>query len=129
LVGIIIPYTGSMRSRVLKLTPGHSQVLLKERRRVRNHLKSVHAIALANVAEFSTGIAVLSGMPSGYNGILVKLTIDYVKKARGDLIAECKTALPEYQEKTEVPVLTEIRDASGDVVCTATATWLIGPRP
>jgi len=128
LVGFIIPYTGSMRSRVIALEPGHAKVMLKDRRRVRNHLKSVHAIALANAAEFSTGLAVLSGMPSGFNGILVGLSIDYSKKARGNLLAECKTDVPEFTERTEVPVITKISDGSGDVVCTATATWLIGPQ-
>ncbi len=128
LVGIIIPYTGSMRSRVLILVPGHAQVLLKDRRRIRNHLRSVHAIALANLAEFSTGLAMLSGMPGGFNGILVKLDVDYTKKARGDLLAECKTTVPEFKERTEVPVVSEIRDSSGDIVCTTTATWLIGPQ-
>ena len=101
---------------------------MRDRRHVRNHLRSVHAIALANVAEYSTGLAVLSGMPSGFNGILIKLTVDYTKKARGDLLAECKTEVPEFKERTEVPVVSEIRDSSGDLVCTATATWLIGPQ-
>lgn len=128
LVGLLIPYTGTMRSRVLTLVPGHAKVLLRDRRHVRNHLRSVHAIALANVAEYSTGLAVLSGMPSGFNGILIKLTVDYTKKARGDLLAECKTEVPEFKERTEVPVVSEIRDSSGDLVCTATATWLIGPQ-
>ena len=128
LVGLLIPYTGTMRSRVLTLVPGYAQVLLRDRRHVRNHLRSVHAIALANVAEYSTGLAVLSGMPSGFNGILIKLTVDYTKKARGDLLAECKTEVPEFKERTEVPVVSEIRDSSGDLVCTATATWLIGPQ-
>ena len=128
LVGLLIPYTGTMRSRVLTLVPGHAQVLLRDRRHVRNHLRSVHAIALANVAEYSTGLAVLSGMPGGFNGILVKLSVDYTKKARGDLLAECKTEVPEFKERTEVPVVSEIRDSSGDIVCTATATWLIGPQ-
>ena len=117
-----------IRDSVLTLVPGYAQVLLRDRRHVRNHLRSVHAIALANVAEYSTGLAVLSGMPGGFNGILVKLNVDYTKKARGDLLAECKTEVPEFKERTEVPVVSEIRDSSGDIVCTATAIWLIGPQ-
>ncbi len=128
LMGFKIPYTGSMGASVEHLEAGHSRVLLKDRRRVRNHLRSVHAIALANVAELSTGLAVLSGMPSSYNGILVGLNIEYHKKARGDLMIECRCKVPEFVERTEIPVQTSIKDKDGDVVTTATARWLIGPR-
>ena len=86
----MIPYTGSIKARIVRLQPGHAQVRLPDKRRVRNHLNSVHAIALANVAELSTGLAVLSGMPAGINGILIGLEVHYLKKARGELIAECR---------------------------------------
>ncbi len=127
-LGFTIPYTGSTGAYVEHLEPGHARVRLKDRRRVRNHLRSVHAIALANVAELSTGLAVLSGMPPGYNGILIGLNVEYSKKARGELLAECQCTVPSFEERTEIPVQTTIKDASGDVVTTATARWLIGPQ-
>ena len=126
-VGFTIPYTSTIGAHIDHLEPGHARVLLTDRRKVRNHLRSVHAIALANVAELSTGLAVMSGMPAGYNGILVNLNINYTKKARGVLTVECQCSVPEFTERTEIPVDTVIKDASGDVVTTATARWLIGP--
>lgn len=128
LLGFTIPYTGSVRAKVDHLVPGHARVHLADRRRVRNHLRSVHAIALANVAELSTGLAVLSGMPAGYNGILVGLNVEYIKKARGNLVIECRCQVPEFEERTEIPVESTITDEAGDVVTTATARWLIGPQ-
>jgi len=128
LVGVTIPYTGSVRALVEHLEPGHSRVKLIDKRRVRNHLRSVHAIALANVAELSTGLAVLSGMPTGYNGILIGLNVEYVKKARGDLTIECQCDVPQFDERTEIPVQSTITDSDGDVVTTATARWIIGPQ-
>jgi len=112
LVGFTIPYTGSVGAHVVHLEPGHSRIRLADRRKVRNHLRSVHAIALANVAELSTGLAVMSGMPTGYNGILVNLNVEYTKKARG----------------SEITVESVIKDESGDVVTTASVRWLIGPQ-
>ncbi|MBX2837129.1 MAG: DUF4442 domain-containing protein [Gammaproteobacteria bacterium] len=126
-LGFMIPYTGSIGSIVQQLEPGHAVVALRDRRKVRNHLNSVHAIALANVAELSTGLAVLSGMPPGFNGILIGLEITYEKKARGPLIAECQCDVPAFSERTETHVQTVIRDAQGDTVTTAQARWLIGP--
>ena len=110
------------------LEPGHAVVVLPDRRRVRNHLNSIHAIALANLAELSTGLAMISGLPKGINGILVGLNINYEKKARGELRAECQCVIPTGDTRQEVAIDTTITDAQGDVVTTATATWLVGPQ-
>jgi len=128
ILGAVIPYTGSIRARVVHLEPGHAIVVLKDRRRVRNHLNSVHAIALANMAELSTGLAMISGLPKGVNGILVGLQVSYEKKARGELRAECKCSVPTGNDRQQLAIDTEIKDLAGDVVTRATATWQVGPR-
>lgn len=128
IVGIVIPYTGSMRARVEQLQPGHAIVRLPDRRRVRNHLRSIHAIALANLAEFTTGLATLSGMPDTARAILVGLEIEYSKKARGDIVGECITSIPETDDRREYRIEVVLRDSTGDVVATAWARWLIGPQ-
>lgn len=117
-----------MKARVEHLEPGHAIVVLPDRRRVRNHLDSVHAIALANVAELSTGLAMISGLPHGVNAILIGLNVSYEKKARGELRAECTCSVPTGDTRQEVAIDTEIRDKTGDVVTRATATWLVGPK-
>lgn len=128
LVGLNIPYTGSMRAQVQQLTPGHAIVHLPDRRRVRNHLRSLHAIALANLAEYTTGLATLSGMPDTARAILVGLEIEYVKKARGTIIGECKTDIPETDDRREYRVEVTLKDTANDVVAIAYARWLIGPQ-
>jgi acyl-coenzyme A thioesterase PaaI-like protein len=127
-VGIVIPYTGSMRARVEQLQPGHAIVRLPDRRRIRNHLRSIHAIALANLAEFTTGLATLSGMPDTARAILVGLEIEYSKKARGDIIGECITSIPVTVERQEYKIEVILRDSVGDTVATAWARWLIAPQ-
>lgn len=128
ILGTIIPYTGSIRAHVEHLEPGYAVVVLADRRRVRNHLNSVHAIALANMAELSTGLAMISGLPQGVNAILVGLNVSYEKKARGELRAECQCSIPQGDISREVIIETAIKDQAGDVVTRATATWLVGPR-
>ena len=127
-IGIVIPYTGSMRARVEQLQPGHAIVRLRDRRRVRNHLRSIHAIALANLAEFTTGLATLSGMPDTARAILVGLEIEYSKKARGDIIGECITSIPVTDDRQEYKIEVILRDSTGDTVATGWARWLIGPQ-
>ncbi len=128
ILGMTIPYTGSIKARVEHLEPGHAIVVLPDRRRVRNHLNSVHAIALANIAELSTGLAMISGLPSSANAILIGLNVSYEKKARGELRAECKCSIPNADARKEVTIDTEITDQAGDVVTRATAVWLVGPK-
>jgi len=127
LVGFVIPYTGSMKPLVDHIEPGHAVVYLPDRRRVRNHLRSVHAIALANVAEFTTGLATLTGIPPDSRAILVELHITYHIKARGRLRATCNSQPPSSSEEQVVAVDASIFNEQDECVATATVTWLVGP--
>lgn len=127
LVGRVAPYTGTIDARIVELTSGYARVSLKDRRAVRNHLSSIHALALANFAEVTTGLAMLAGFPPETRGIITNLNIDYLKKARGTLTAECHAPRIETNAAAEHEVCTEIRNTQGEVVARATITWRVGP--
>ncbi|MEQ9399241.1 MAG: hotdog fold domain-containing protein [Longimicrobiales bacterium] len=126
-LGRMVPYTGRLGARVVALEPGFCRAELRDRRAVRNHLGSIHAMALANVGEMATGLAVLGAMPATVRGILVGFEIDFVKKARGSLTAECRCTVPSVDARLEHAVEAQIRDAGGDEVARVRARWLLSP--
>lgn len=119
-----VPYSGSIRPRVLELEPGRATVAIHDRRRLRNHLRSVHAIALANLAELASGLAMTLALPTDTRGIPVRIEIDYVKKARGTITAHGHAAPPgSVTEELESEATAELKDQEGEVVATAVVTW------
>jgi len=133
LFGIIVPYTGSIGARIIELRPGYSHVELSDRRKVRNHLNCVHAIALINLGEFTSGLALLTGLQPGVRGIVTGLSIEYFKKARGRLTAITEVEQEQLSFETEAnierQVYAEIKDQNGDLVARSCATWQLGPTP
>ena len=125
----MVPYSGSIRPHVLQLEPGTALVSIRDQRRLRNHLRSVHAVALANLAELSSGLAMTLALPPDVRGIPVRIEIDYLKKARGTITGRGTAAPPDQvTNDTEAEATAELSDAEGDVVATATVTWKLSPR-
>jgi acyl-coenzyme A thioesterase PaaI-like protein len=123
LIAFAIPYTGSMRAEVLEVRPGYARVQLRDRRRVRNHLNSIHAIALTNLGEFTGGPAMTAALPPDVRSILLKLEIEFLKKARGTVQAECSCSPPSVSAPTDYIVATSVRNAQQEEVARVTATW------
>lgn len=127
LFGRMAPYTGTLGARVETLEPGFCRVSLRDRRGVRNHLNSIHAMALANLAEAASGLAVVAALPPGVQGIVTGFSVTYQKKARGRLVAECRVDVGTVPVEREQQAEVTISDAAGDVVARATATWRLRP--
>lgn len=123
------PYTGTIRPEVVELVPGRAVVAMQDRRHVRNPFRSVHAVALANLGELASGLALTTALPAGLRAIVTQLTITFQKKARGRLLAESSADVPSVTDPTDFDVTARIRDADGDVVATVTATWRLDRAP
>lgn len=123
----MVPYSGTTHPVVEQLAPGHARVRIADRRGVRNHLHSVHAIALANVAELASGLAMTTALPHGVRGIVTRIVIDYTKKARGPLTAVANVTVPEVRGAEDHDFESVVTDAAGEVVARATVRWRLAP--
>ncbi len=124
-IGRMAPYTSTISATVLELSDGHCRVELRDRPALRNHLKCIHAIALVNVGEVSTGLAVMHAVDGRGRGIISGLRVEYYKKARGTIMATCDTEVPTETGTHEFEVSSKLRNEAGELVAQVWATWKI----
>lgn len=99
---------------------------MRKRRKITNHIGTVHAIAMCNLAEIAGGTMTEVTVPAEVRWIPKGMTVVYLKKAETDVNAEASidengTITPD----SELPVTVSITDANDQVVFRAVITmWL-----
>lgn len=117
-----VPYFGSISPVLTLLEPGRAVVTMKNRRAVHNHIGTVHAIAMCNMAELAAGLLTEVTIPRTMRWIPVGMTVRYEKKARTDLVAVADGAGLAFDRPGDVGVPVVVTDASGAEVFRATIT-------
>lgn len=130
LVCLKAPYFASIAPRIESLAPQRGVATLRHRRRVTNHIGTVHAIALCNLAEFVGGLTCDASLPAGMRWIPKGMSVEYLKKAQGTMRA---TATPAFAPREaaagyELPMQVEVTDASGEPVFRARIAMWVSPR-
>jgi len=127
-VGRTARYTGTIGARVEELRPGFARVTMRDRALVRNHLRSVHAVALANLAEVTGNIALAYSLPDDARFIVAGMDLRYIKKARGTITGTTACPVPTTSETADFEVPVTLRDDSGEVVVEAVLHSRVGPK-
>ena len=129
LVGRMAPYTSTIHAQVTVLRSGYAEVVMADKKAVRNHLDCVHAIALANLAELAGNIALAYSLPDDARFIVSGMEIEYVKKARGTIRAVGEAPVPRSATRAAYDVPVTLRDEGGEEVARAVLHSLVGPKP
>ena len=124
------PYFGSIGPRMVRLEPGRGEATIRHRRSVTNHLGTVHAIALCNLAEFVGGLTTDVSIPRSMRWIPKGMTVAYLKKAVGRMRAIATPAFPprEAEAAYELPFEVVVEEPAGVVVFRATIAMWVSPK-
>ncbi|KAI8070053.1 hypothetical protein BC940DRAFT_20404 [Gongronella butleri] len=124
------PYVGSIDIRISTFSKGFCTGIMRDRQKNRNPFKSIHATALATLAETVGELALLSTLGPKDRAILIEIKMEFTKKARGLLTASSDFTPPMTTETTEAneegneaKTVVVIKDRVLDTVAEAHLTW------
>ncbi len=126
LVCVKAPFFASISPKFEELGPGRAVVSIKKRRKVLNHIGTVHAIAMCNMAELAGGTMTDVTIPSTHRWIPKGMTVQYLLKAETDLraIAEIDPAT-QFGDRMDLVVPVNVLNTKDEVVFRADITMLV----
>lgn len=124
------PYFGTIAPIITRLENGRCEAVIKDRRAVHNHIGTVHAIALCNLAELCAGVMTDASLPKTMRWIPKGMTVAYLKRAKGRMHAIATPMIPMVDSDAgyDLPVNVDVLDCSGDKVLHAEIRMWMSPR-
>lgn len=122
------PYFATIHPRIEEFRPGYARVSMRKRRSVQNHIGTVHAIAICNLAEMAAGTLTEISIPASMRWLPKGMTVEYLKKAETDVEAHATVELLPEGAARDLPVTVEVKDRAGQVVVRAVITMWVTPR-
>ena len=118
-VGQIAPYFSTIDPEITELRPGYCAMILRNQKKVHNHLGTIHAIAMCNAAELVGGLTTDVSVPKWARWIPQGMTVAYVAKAKTDLTVVCDCSEVDFSEPGAIVVPVVATDTEGTVCFTA----------
>jgi acyl-coenzyme A thioesterase PaaI-like protein len=124
------PYFSSISPLFEELKPNFCKISIKKKRSVLNHIGTVHAIAMCNMAELAGGTMTEVTVPATHRWIPKGMTVEYLKKAESDLIAIASPVEQNYdwEKAGEYLVNVDVLDKHNQKVFRATITMWISKK-
>ncbi len=134
----MIPFNKPHGFWIEELQERQIRIRLPYRRVNMNHIRGLHACALATLSEYATGFLLISNLdPGKFRLILKRLEIDYHYQAKSDAFAEFGFEDKWFHEMITVPLASsdsvtvscpvKISDISGNHLTSAVVVWQIKP--
>ncbi len=120
---------------VIKITDEYIQTFAPYHKKNFNHVRGIHACALATVGELAAGLMLMHHFsPKSYRVIMSQIHIDYHYQAKKNVVATATLSSEEKsnimavlseQNKTIHTLISEIKDEDQALIATVKSTWQI----
>jgi hypothetical protein len=132
----MIPFNKPHNFQLTEVGESHLKVLLPFKKRNLNHIRGIHACALATVSEFTSGLLLISKLDaSKYRLIMKRLEMEYHYQGKMDVVASFSVTEEWLTEKiynplTEMdsvilPCEVKIHDIKGNLISVGKVFWQI----
>ena len=123
------PYFATIRPRFVELRPNYAELVIPKRRRVHNHLRTVHAIALCNGLEAAMGALAEATVPGDMRWIPKGMDVSYTAKATSDITCIAETDAAQWtSDVPDLPVRVRGVREDGTVVIEGVIRLWVTPR-
>ncbi|QNN52255.1 hotdog fold domain-containing protein [Nocardioides mesophilus] len=130
LFGRKAPYFATIRPRFTELRPNHAELVIRKRRRVHNHLKTVHVIAICNGLEAAMGALAEASVPAQRRWIPKGMEVAYTAKATSDITCIAETDPERWLgDDPDVPVRVRALREDGTVVVEGVIRLWVTDKP
>lgn len=121
IIAIKSPYSSSISPEINYFTENECKCTIVTKRSIMNPFNSVHALALGNIGELTSGLIMLEWLEqNNKKGILTEIKCKYYKKARGKITAVC--SLDSIENNS---IKTQVFDKEKNLVCSVKCYWNI----
>lgn len=120
---------------IVKITGEHVQTFAPYHKKNFNHVRGIHACAIATVGELAAGLMLMVHFsPKNYRVIMSNIHIDYHYQAKKDIVATATLSATEKESilqaltqgnRTTHTITTEINDEDHAHIATVQSTWQI----
>ncbi len=122
------PYFATICPRVTALRPNFCEVRFAKRRKVENHIGTVHVIAICNALEMAMGGLAEATIPKHLRWIPRGMEVEYTAKADSDIRVTAETR-PEDWQPGDLPVQVTAYRADDTVVVKGTIMLYVSEKP
>jgi len=97
IVARMAPYFSTIKPLITELKPNYCVCFIKKGKRVHNHIKTVHVIAICNGLEMAMGVMAEASVPKHLRWIPKGMSLDYTAKAGSDIRCVAKVNPEQWQ--------------------------------
>jgi acyl-coenzyme A thioesterase PaaI-like protein len=134
----MVPFNRSHGIRITDISDNSIETMLPYKRRNHNHIRSLHACALATLAEFTTGLLLIARLdPKRFRIIMKSMQMEYHYQGKTSAVASYTLEQEWLEQHVLAPLRqseaatcsckTNISDADGHQIAGGTIVWQVKP--